>query len=431
MSAPAIEASRLSKRYRLGQQREKYRMLRETVSQAFHRPFHRRPRGDVPGTGARADAAFWALRDVSFEVAPGEVVGVIGRNGAGKSTLLKVLSRITTPTAGFAEIRGRIGSLLEVGTGFHQELSGRENLFLSGAILGMRRAQITRKLDEIVAFAEVEQFVDTPVKHYSSGMYLRLAFAVAAFLEPEVLLVDEVLAVGDLAFQRRCLGKMGDVAADGRTVLFVSHNLGAVRDLCGTSLVLDNGHLVFRGSASAGTAFYARSSGVLEISGPQSSGWRQVAVNGQSTGVVGIERDQPLEISALLAVDDRIRRGHGYCIIEDGAGRTVIHERVVLEGHHAAGLAAGVHRFALSVSALWLAAGAYTVYFKLIGHTGAGPERRIQSERVLIEVAGWTNERASALLAPRTEWHITLAEPGRPSHGPTGPAARGGPKEVP
>jgi lipopolysaccharide transport system ATP-binding protein len=200
------------------------------------------------GSPDKAENTIWALRDVSFEVKKGEVVGIIGRNGAGKSTLLKVLSRITRPTTGSAEIFGRVGSLLEVGTGFSRELSGRENIYLSGAILGMKKAEITRKFDEIVSFAEVENFIDTPVKHYSSGMYLRLAFAVAAHLEPEILLVDEVLAVGDASFQKKCLGKMEEVHKGGRTVFFVSHNMAAITSLCTRCLLIDGGSLVCSGS---------------------------------------------------------------------------------------------------------------------------------------------------------------------------------------
>ena len=199
---------------------------------------------------------FWALNDVSFEIDRGEVVGVIGRNGAGKSTLLKILSRITDPTVGRGEIHGRVGSLLEVGTGFHPELTGRENIYLSGAILGMKKAEIERKFDEIVSFAEVERFVDTMVKYYSSGMYLRLGFAVAAHLEPEILLVDEVLAVGDAAFQRKCLGKMGAVANEGRTVLFVSHSMDAIRRLCPTVLWIDSGKVQYYGPSDGGIASY-------------------------------------------------------------------------------------------------------------------------------------------------------------------------------
>jgi lipopolysaccharide transport system ATP-binding protein len=195
----------------------------------------------------KADDIIWALKDVSFEVKRGEVIGIIGKNGSGKSTLLKILSRITEPTEGSAEIRGRVSSLLEVGTGFHRELTGRENIYLNGSILGMRKWEIDKKFDEIVSFAEIEKFIDTPVKHYSSGMYVRLAFAVAAHLEPEILLVDEVLAVGDAAFQKKCLGKMGDIAKEGRTVLFVSHNMATILSLCNRAYLLNNGHIVCNG----------------------------------------------------------------------------------------------------------------------------------------------------------------------------------------
>jgi lipopolysaccharide transport system ATP-binding protein len=206
----------------------------------------------------------WALKDISFQVRPGEVVGIIGRNGAGKSTLLKVLSQITDPTSGSATIYGRVGSLLEVGTGFHPELTGRENTYLNGAILGMKKIEIDRSFDEIVAFAEIEKFLDTPVKHYSSGMYVRLAFAVAAHLEPEILLVDEVLAVGDVAFQRKCLGKMSSVAGEGRTVLFVSHNMGLMQQLCRRGLLLKNGNLVADTSMAEAADTYLRSLEALE-----------------------------------------------------------------------------------------------------------------------------------------------------------------------
>lgn len=245
MAHVAIDVKNLSKRYRIGQP-ERYRTLRDTLTEAWKAPF-RRVRGASSSSQASDSGMIWALKDVSFEVRPGEVMGVIGRNGAGKTTLLKILSRITEPTEGFAAVRGRVGSLLEVGTGFHPELTGRENVFLNGAILGMRTAEIKRKFDEIVAFSEVEKFLDTPVKHYSSGMHVRLAFAVAAHLEPEILLVDEVLAVGDAAFQKKCLGKMGNVASEGRTVLFVSHNMGAIRGWCQRALWLDQGSVMADG----------------------------------------------------------------------------------------------------------------------------------------------------------------------------------------
>ncbi|MCE7948238.1 MAG: ABC transporter ATP-binding protein [Chloroflexi bacterium CFX4] len=242
----ALRVEGLGKQYRIGKAEAAYRTFRDVLADTLSAPF-RRAVGLLRGNAAAANnlsEVIWALRDVSFTVKKGEVVGIIGRNGAGKSTLLKILSSITEPTTGEAKLYGRVGALLEVGTGFHPELTGRENIYLNGAILGMSRAEIRRKFDEIVAFAEVEKFIDTPVKHYSSGMGLRLGFAVAAHLEPEILIVDEVLAVGDSAFQRKCLGKMGEVAGEGRTVLFVSHNMAAVQNLCGRGIVLESGRLI-------------------------------------------------------------------------------------------------------------------------------------------------------------------------------------------
>lgn len=250
MGDVAIRVEGLSKQYRIGGKQERYKTLRDTLTDAFSSPFRRAAqlvRGQAYGA-ANLNETIWALKDVSFEVKKGEVVGIIGRNGAGKSTLLKILSRITESTSGYVEVFGRIGALLEVGTGFHPELTGRENIYLNGAILGMTRQEIDRKFDEIVDFAGVEKFIDTPVKHYSSGMALRLGFAVAAHLEPEILIVDEVLAVGDAAFQNKCLGKMSDVASSGRTVLFVSHNMAAVRSLCERSILLRSGTIHFEGA---------------------------------------------------------------------------------------------------------------------------------------------------------------------------------------
>jgi lipopolysaccharide transport system ATP-binding protein len=254
---PIIRVQNLSKLYRLGEsQQSAYSTLRESLAGAFAGALGRLRRGSA----AKADAAsVWALKDISFDINPGELVGIIGRNGAGKSTLLKVLSRITEPTSGRIELYGRVGSLLEVGTGFHPELSGRENIFLNGAILGMSRGEIARKFDEIVAFAEVEKFIDTPVKRYSSGMYLRLAFAVAAHLEPEVLLVDEVLAVGDASFQRKCLNKMQDVGQQGRTVVFVSHNMQSITRLCERVILLDAGHVMRDGPSHQVVSAYLSS----------------------------------------------------------------------------------------------------------------------------------------------------------------------------
>ncbi len=246
---PIIRAANVSKQYQLGSRQNSLPTLRDTIAEAVKAPLKR-----FKGSGPNGTVK--ALQDVSFEVAAGEVLGMIGRNGAGKSTLLKVLSRITEPSSGRIEMYGRVASLLEVGTGFHQELTGRENIFLNGAIMGMSRAEILRKFDEIVAFSEVENFIDTPVKRYSSGMYLRLAFAVAAHLDPEILLVDEVLAVGDARFQRKCLDKMEDVRQAGRTVVFVSHNMPAVTRLCPRTILLEDGAITFDGPSPQAVGMY-------------------------------------------------------------------------------------------------------------------------------------------------------------------------------
>ncbi|MGQ0792550.1 MAG: ABC transporter ATP-binding protein [Deltaproteobacteria bacterium] len=257
MSDIAISADKLSKLYLLGAG-ERYYTLRDALTDILSAPIRlfRRSKANSP---ASPDNQIWALRDVSFEIKRGEVVGIVGRNGAGKSTLLKILSRITEPTRGSAEVRGRVGSLLEVGTGFHPELTGRENIYLNGAILGMTHSEIKRKFDEIVAFAEIEKFIDTTVKFYSTGMYMRLAFAVAAYMEPEILLIDEVLAVGDAAFQKKCLNKMQDVGGEGRTVLFVSHNMPAITRLCSRAILLGQGGVVADGASHEVISGYLQS----------------------------------------------------------------------------------------------------------------------------------------------------------------------------
>jgi lipopolysaccharide transport system ATP-binding protein len=256
-----ISVRGLGKQYRVRTRQAAYETLRESLMRGLGSGFGR-------GSAADGERTFWALRDVSVDIARGEVVGVIGRNGAGKSTFLKVLSRITEPTEGAVDLYGRVGCLLEVGTGFHSELSGRDNIFLSGTVLGMRRAEIRRKFDDIVEFAGVAAFLDTPVKHYSSGMTMRLGFSVAAHLDPEILIVDEVLAVGDAAFQQKCLGKMGEAAREGRTILFVSHNVAAVRSLCRRVLLLDAGRIVMDGDVTSGISRYladATASGTNQV----------------------------------------------------------------------------------------------------------------------------------------------------------------------
>jgi lipopolysaccharide transport system ATP-binding protein len=247
--APIIEVSGLSKRYKLGLSSRNGETFREVLVRALRKPWESLNRRFSKGKSSPGSGWIWALKDVSFDVQQGDVIGIVGRNGAGKSTLLKILSRITDPTEGVVKVRGRLASLLEVGTGFHPELTGRENIYLNGAILGMKKREIVGKFGEIVAFSEIEKFLDTPVKHYSSGMYVRLAFAVAAHLEPELLIVDEVLSVGDAAFQKKCLGKMGEVSRGGRTVLFVSHNMAAVSQLCAKAIWLHEGRVKFAGSS--------------------------------------------------------------------------------------------------------------------------------------------------------------------------------------
>ena len=309
MSEITIRAEGLSKRYRIGHH-ERYSTLRDVLARSLRAPWtlFRRANSET----------FWALKDVSLEVKEGEVLGLIGRNGAGKTTLLKILSRITRPTAGWAEIHGRVGSLLEVGTAFHPELSGRENTFLSGAILGMSKREIVRKFDEIVAFAELEKFIDTAVKHYSSGMFVRLAFAVAAHLEPEILLVDEVLAVGDINFQKKCLGKMGDVARAGRTVVLVSHQLNQIRRLCQRVVWIDDGQIRQNGPThevvSAYESAMARGdqNGAQQRRGPITKGrflgWQ--ITEPRTDGPYVLSTTGPVKIKFLLELNEPVRMGH-------------------------------------------------------------------------------------------------------------------------
>jgi homopolymeric O-antigen transport system ATP-binding protein len=305
MTAPVIHGENLSKRYRRGLEVDTG--LRHTLEAFLHSP--------LAWVSRKRDEIFWALKDVSLDVHEGEVLGLIGRNGAGKTTLLKILSRITRPTEGWAEIHGRVGSLLEVGTGFHPELTGRENTFLSGAILGMSKAEIARKFDEIVAFAELEKFIDTPVKHYSSGMYVRLAFAVAAHLEPEILLVDEVLAVGDIKFQRKCLGRMGDVARAGRTVVLVSHQLNQIRRLCHRVLWVDGGAVRQAGATSDVVGAYEAEMSDSGLAGDRVSHgraqflrWKLNGANRTSDHILPSEGET--SVNFLLRVNQRLDGVH-------------------------------------------------------------------------------------------------------------------------
>jgi ABC-type polysaccharide/polyol phosphate transport system ATPase subunit len=323
--------------------------------------------------GSRRGETIWALKDVSFEVRRGEVVGLIGRNGAGKSTLLKILSRITEPTEGYADIHGRVASLLEVGTGFQPELTGRENIYLNGSILGMKHAEIRRKFDEIVSFAEVEKFIDTPVKHYSSGMYMRLAFAVAAHLEPEILLVDEVLAVGDAAFQKKCLGKLGDVAKQGRTVLFVSHNMGAIQRLCPNSLMLKAGQLVKHGPTESVVSDYLNSSSEtlkpdqwVDVSQLARHGTGQVRFKGfkytvpTKRDIAGPNSYDSLEITMELESDTARSVGSVAVTLYDQYGTKLVNADTLSFGR-ALDFKPGANTVAIRIERLFLNTGIYTL----------------------------------------------------------------------
>jgi lipopolysaccharide transport system ATP-binding protein len=345
---PAIHVENIGKQYRIGAPQMRYRTLRESLGQAFAAPFRRVSRllrGEAYGA-KDMEKAFWALKDVTFDVEPGEVVGIIGRNGAGKSTLLKILSRITEPTEGNAEIRGRIGSLLEVGTGFHHELSGRENIYLNGAILGMKRSEIEDRFDRIVEFAEIERFIDTPVKHYSSGMFVRLAFAVAAHLEPEILLVDEVLAVGDASFQKKCMGKMGEVASEGRTVLFVSHNMGAIVSLCSRCILIEDGRIIKDGEVNEVASYYqstlfSSTDDVSDLSGVERYGsgkarFTSVSLSYQDTDgspLSVMRTGKRLSVDLNLEAREEVRDANVAMIIYDATGYRLIDANTALQGN--------------------------------------------------------------------------------------------------
>jgi lipopolysaccharide transport system ATP-binding protein len=370
MSSVAIRVDQLSKQYSLvGPGR--FGSLRETLSQGAQSAWRRLQSGRSDRSGVRM---FWALRDVSFDVAVGEVIGIIGRNGAGKSTLLKILSRITEPTSGHAEIRGRVGSLLEVGTGFHPELSGRENVYMNGAVLGMRKSEIVRKFDEIVAFADIGPFLDTPVKRYSSGMQVRLAFAVAAHLEPEVLIVDEVLAVGDAEFQKKCLGKMRDVSiGGGRTVLFVSHSMDAIQRLCARSVLLERGQATAVGETRAVVAEYllraqapSAPGAWIDVSGAERSGdgqARVVAVQYRSdldeTGGQPYP-DGPLAVNVAVQAATACTVASLAVTLYDVHGTKLVNADTISLGRTLR-LEAGEHRFMLRIPQLHLNPGVYVL----------------------------------------------------------------------
>jgi lipopolysaccharide transport system ATP-binding protein len=400
----ALRVEGLGKSYRLWAKQERKSTLAEAVAYSASRPIRAARRIAGKGPKAGRDEIVWALREVSFEVRRGQVLGIIGRNGAGKSTLLKILSRITEPSEGYADIYGRVGSLLEVGTGFHPELSGRENIYLNGAILGMPRRQLERKFDDIIAFAEVERFVDTPVKHYSSGMYLRLAFAVAAHLEPEILLVDEVLAVGDVSFQKKCTAKMGEVARDGRTVLFVSHNMGAIADLCDTGLLLRGGSVAYLGNVAEAVKGYLDSNSAGTDDDPESSAAVdvfQVLLAGEPSEDVSY--NSPMALEARCRVKSEVPFMRLNLILFDALQNRVLHLQTDTRELGIGVVAPGLYRIRIDLPTLWLASGVYTAVVKLRVIGSDGFDGKIESSYLPIVVAG-NSARMDNLLSPDAQW---------------------------
>lgn len=406
MSDIAIRVEGLSKRFSLGKQ-ERYRTLRDTLTDVVKGPFRRlmSEQSQEPSD----DETLWALKDVSFEVKHGEVLGVIGRNGAGKSTLLKILSRITEPTHGRVEIHGRVGSLLEVGTGFHPELSGRENIFLNGAILGMKKVEIARKFDEIVAFAEVEKFVDTPVKHYSSGMYVRLAFAVAAHMESEILVIDEVLAVGDAEFQKKCLGKMDEIAHRGRTVLFVSHQMSTVQSLCSRAILLSAGRV-----AENNVTYKVIDSYLSSIRRPQLSLISRNAPSFNSLhvaipdGAVELTPWTRVTFRGVLTTPTYMRRCYVNLTIDDPHGRSCIHLRTDFKEIFP-DFAPGSHEISVSLNSLNLLGGTYYAWFRLVSEAS---DVLLDSDHLILEVKSdeAKHEATGAVIAVNYEWKLTTVK---------------------
>lgn len=403
-----IKVNNIGKKFRIGERNRAYETLRDSIVSGIGRV---RRLGSNSSANGKHINEFWALRDISFEVKQGDVVGIIGHNGAGKSTLLKILSRITEPTRGTADIYGRVGSLLEVGTGFHHELTGRENIYLSGAILGMKKSDIDARFDEMVAFAGVEKFVDTPIKHYSSGMSLRLGFSVAAHLEPDILLVDEVLAVGDLEFQKKCLNKMEDVATEGRTVLFVSHNMASIKELCQTALVLKNGEINYHGNVVQAIQNYTRN--ILKIGGENNpnitgNGWVNICIN-ENKEECRVFNTESFEVTADLSLTHDLSQVVIHCFMENSEGNQVVHNRQFDFDE----FKKGVHRIKAKVPPLYLKPGVYTLYFKLLGEGSLGTQEKYMSERLVVDVSDKTDlfsGKVYATILPPVEWTVANIE---------------------
>lgn len=406
----AIKVENLSKAYQIGQ------IGTGTISRDLERwfvtkvlgrddPFLKLGQVNDRTTKGETDVV-WSLKDINLEIEQGDAVGIIGRNGAGKSTLLKTLSRVTAPTTGSIKIRGRVASLLEVGTGFHPELTGRENIYLNGSILGMRKSEIDRKLDEIVDFSGVERYIDTPVKRYSSGMSVRLAFAVAAHLESEILIVDEVLAVGDAEFQKKCLGKMEEVGQqDGRTILFVSHNMGAVQELCTRAIQIDSGNIVFNGTTAECIDNYFQFNRPLRR---LSSSTRQAVTLANLMVNSNVRPRIQTGERSLVSVDlhtDNIDDPLLFLIIENSLGQNMVHVSVQSKAIGTEALH-GDYRLSVEIPPLWLTPGVYSIYFKLIARSIKRPAY-VKSERLMLEVIGKFDKTGKTLLTPNVNWDLT------------------------
>jgi homopolymeric O-antigen transport system ATP-binding protein len=445
MTKPIIQVKNISKQYTIGE-RVAYGSLREEIMQTLTAPFRRlghgawrmahRAKTDLHPSGSKplapgpmpSDSTIWALKDVSFDVQEGEVVGIIGRNGAGKSTLLKILSRITEPTSGRIEMRGRVASLLEVGTGFHPELTGRENILLNGALLGMNKEEIKSKFDEIVSFSEIEKFLDTPVKRYSSGMSVRLAFAVAAHLEPEILIIDEVLAVGDAAFQKKCLGKMGEVAKAGRTVLLVSHNMDSINTLCSRTIMLTNGKVVYQGTSEEGIRRYLENQtnkgSSLDLSDGSGDffrkGKRQYAqitsisiTDPKSQPTDTFEMGKPFVASLTLTVKQRVVDPEvGFCISTTKGAR--LHHLISKWENEIGPLEPGAYRFSAGIDMIMLYPGTYTLTAWYRNFSREGADDFIESALIFKVIkssavnafADFTNVSASGGVYVKSKWEI-------------------------
>jgi lipopolysaccharide transport system ATP-binding protein len=393
----AIKAEGLGKRYLVGSGEGRHDSIRDLIVDKA------KALVGVKRRRAAATREFWALRDASFEIRKGENVGIIGLNGAGKSTLLKILSRITEPTTGYADIQGRVAALLEVGTGFHPELSGRENIQLSGAILGMKRAEIMAQFDAIVEFAEIEKFIDTPAKHYSTGMFLRLAFAVAAHLNPEILLVDEVLAVGDASFQKKCLGRMNEVATQGRTVLFVSHNMAAVRTLCNRGVVLERGAVVHDGPIEDAIYSYFKTMETPQVGGTnRACELTDVRINGEPRCPVAT--GEPFCVSCLVNLTEELPAFSLLCVIQNINGEPVV--VAPIEHRDVAQLnRAGTHRMYVQFPAMWMRPGVYNLHFRLQASTLAAGKAVFVSEQVMLDITGEVpSQMLIGQLTPKVDW---------------------------